>query len=108
KAAEKLRHKQTLMAEEKAQQANTQSAPQTAEKPMDVQFAYKQEDNGQLKMDESNKDDKDEQQSDVDISFQEKENDEYILPAITLLKEPKSHSQQKEKSQINQTAEILE
>ncbi|HLR71516.1 MAG TPA: DNA translocase FtsK, partial [Pseudogracilibacillus sp.] len=79
---------------------------------IDVQFSYEEASSGQLmlQMDEE-KQQVEEFAEEVDVSIidmNQEENDHYELPSIDLLAEPVKYSQQREKSQIHKTVQILE
>src|SRR5690625_4817012 len=75
---------------------------------IDVQYTYKANKSGQLQiqMDEPTEENKEDMTE--EIEFQQQDHEPYILPSIELLNEPKNQSQQKEKSQIKKTVQLLE
>lgn len=90
----------------KEKEVKDQVTVEEKETPMAVEFAYKENETGQLSM----LDDESEEAtvSTAEMTFHEQENDAYLLPQLELLTEPKRYGQQKEKSQINNTAKVLE
>src|SRR5699024_1128225 len=109
--AKKVEHDAKKQAKEAKTKIIEQKESKEEEQDVDVQFAYS--DNGQLAIpvEEEKEEDQEKEASTEDIenmSFQEAENDNYVLPPITLLNEPVKQSQTKEQSQITHTAKVLE
>ncbi len=80
---------------------------------VDVQFSYEENDSGQLmlQMEDENSTPPEETEEEIDVSvidMNSTQNDHYELPSIDLLSEPIKHSQQREKSQIHKTVQVLE
>ena len=96
------------MAEEAAPESEELKKP--AEE-VDVQFSYDEETNGQLMLqmeEEQQEPPQEEEEIEVSVIGVEEDNDSYELPSIDLLNEPVKHTQQKEKSQIQKTVQVLE
>lgn len=118
KAKEKRQDRKEKAQAKKAQQKEEtiiDAAPEKEALPeMDVQYAYAE--NGQMEIpvhkdepaNKASEESEDDDPSLEEISFQEKENDAYILPPIDLLNEPAVQSQHGEQSNISKTAKLLE
>src|SRR5690625_1955716 len=73
---------------------------------LDVQYTYKETKSGQLEIDI---DEEPMEEAPMEqLKFKKQDNEPYNLPPVQLLNEPQAQSQQREKSQITKTVQLLE
>src|SRR5690625_2295178 len=72
---------------------------------LDVQYTYKETKSGQLEIDI---DEEPMEEAPMEqLKFKKQDNEPYNLPPVQLLNEPQAQSQQREKSQITKTVQLL-
>ena len=81
--------------------------------PLAVEYSFTEDGTGQMTIkldqnDPSNQNNDDSKEDEPIIQMNQSENDRYELPSVDLLDEPVKYTQQKEKSQIQKTVQILE
>src|SRR5690625_617023 len=95
---------QTMQVEQ-AEELGTPEMPPIPNE-LDVQYTYKETKSGQLEIDME--DEPIEELPMEELKFNKHEQEPYHLPPIQLLNEPITQSQQREKSQIKKTVQLLE
>lgn len=111
KESEKAKANVEIQTSDQKEDDNVEETEQ--DNPLAVEYSFTEDGTGQMTIkldqnDPSNQNNDDSKEDEPIIQMNQSENDQYELPSVDLLDEPVKYTQQKEKSQIQKTVQILE